>query len=157
MDVQSSAASQLSDRELTITRIFDAPRTLVFKAWTDPRHLANWWGPRGFSLPSCSVDLRPGGEYRLHMRGPNDDDHYMVGIFREIVEGQRVVMAGAWADAQGTFTRPPTVLTVTFEDYQGKTRLTLHHELFESVTARDEHNGGWNSSLDCLAEYLAKL
>jgi len=84
MDVQSSAASQLSDRELTITRIFDAPRTLVFKAWTDPRHLANWWGPRGFTLPSCSVDLRPGGEYRLHMRGPNDDDHYMVGIFREI-------------------------------------------------------------------------
>jgi uncharacterized protein YndB with AHSA1/START domain len=151
----SSAAAKASDLELCITRVFDAPRPLVFKAWTQPEHLARWWGPRGFTLPSCQLDLRPGGAYRFHMRGPDGDDHWTQGVFREVVEPERVVMAGCWVDAIGNPSSPETVTTVTLEDLEGKTRLTLHQLLFESVTARGAHHGGWSSSFDRLAEYLA--
>ena len=155
------AASNVSigpaERVLVITRVFDAPRELVFKAWTDPRHLMHWMGPRGFKSTVERSELRPGGAYRIHMRGPQDDDHWTQGIFREIDEPERLVMAGSWADAEGKPTSPETLLTLTFEDYEGKTRMTLHQAVFESMTARDAHRGGWNSSFDRLAEYLATI
>jgi uncharacterized protein YndB with AHSA1/START domain len=153
----TTSAAESAERVLVITRIFDAPRSLVWKAWTDPEHLAQWWGPHGFTLPSCKVDLRTGGAYRFHMRGPENDDHFSQGVFREIVEPSRLVMAGFWADADGNPTRPETLLTVTFEDLGGKTKLTLHQAVFESVTARDEHRGGWSGSFERLAEYLATV
>ena len=155
------AASNVSigpaERVLVITRVFDAPRELVFKAWTDPQHLVHWMGPRGFKSTVERSELRPGGAYRIHMRGPQDDDHWTQGIFREIDEPERLVMAGSWADAEGKPTSPETLLTLTFEDYEGKTRMTLHQAVFESMTARDAHRGGWNSSFDRLAEYLATI
>jgi uncharacterized protein YndB with AHSA1/START domain len=147
-----------ADRVLVITRIFDAPRELVFKAWTDPEHLVRWMGPRGFKSTIVRNELRPGGQYRIHMAGPEGDDHWTQGVFREIVEPERLVMAGNWADAQGNPTSPENLLTLTFEVHEEKkTRLTLHQALFESVTARDAHRGGWNSSLDRLAEYLGTV
>lgn len=115
------------DRELTITRIFDAPR-----------------------------ELCPGGQYRIHMLG-SDGDHWSRGVFRESDPPKRLVMFGSWADAQGNLTRPETTLTRLFEDLGGKTKLTLHNAIFESTAARDLHQGGWNSALDCLAEYLATV
>jgi uncharacterized protein YndB with AHSA1/START domain len=142
---------------LVITRIFDAPRSLVFKAWTDPAHLVHWWGPRGFTSTIVRNDVRPGGAYRVHMRGPEGDDHWSQGVYREIVEPERLVLAGAWTDADGKPISPETLLTVTFEEHEGKTKLTLHQAVFESVTARDAHRGGWTSSLDRLAEYLATV
>jgi uncharacterized protein YndB with AHSA1/START domain len=154
MAIESSAPTT-EDLTLHITRVVDAPRALVFRAWTDPDQLVRWWGPHGFSLPSCKLDSHPGGSFRYHMRGPDGDDHYMQGKFREIVEPERIVFAGCWTDAEGNPRSPETVATVTFEDHGGKTRLTLHQSLFESVTARNEHNGGWNGSFDRLAEYLA--
>ncbi len=155
MDTRNSAATESDDRVLVITRIFDAPRDLVFKCWTDPEHMAKWHGPKGFTSTVLKNDLRPGGAYRIHMRGPDGDDHWTQGVFREIVEPERLVMVGSWADAEGNPTRPETVLTLTFEDVDGKTKLTLHNSGFESVSARDSHRGGWSSSLDCLAEYLS--
>ena len=149
--------TESADHVLVITRTFDAPRELVFKAWTDPRHLVNWMGPRGFRSTVLHSDLRVGGAYRIHMRGPEDDDHWTQGVFREIVEPERLVMAGSWADAHGNPTSPETVLTITLKDDGGKTKLTLHQAIFGSVTARDEHGSGWNSSLDRLAEYLATV
>ena len=157
MAAESTAVTGPAERVLVITRIFDAPRELVFKAWTDPEHIVRWMGPRGFRSTVLRSDLREGGAYRIHMLGPEGDDHWTQGIFREIVEPQRLVMAGSWADAQGNPTSPETLLTINFEDYEGKTRLTLHQAVFESITARDEHRAGWNSSLDCLAEYLATV
>jgi uncharacterized protein YndB with AHSA1/START domain len=143
------------ERVLIITRIFDAPRELVFKAWTDPRHLVHWMGPRGFKSTVLRSDLRVGGAYRFHMLGPAGDDHWTQGVFREIAEPERLVMAGSWADADGNPTTPETMLTITFDEYEGnKTRLTLRQAIFESITARNEHQGGWNSSLDRLGEYL---
>jgi uncharacterized protein YndB with AHSA1/START domain len=73
------------EQELVLTRVFDAPRELVFKAWTDPKQVAQRWGPRGFSNPVCELDLRPGGVFRLHMRGPDGTVYPMTGVYHEIV------------------------------------------------------------------------
>lgn len=153
----SNPVTEPADLVLVITRMFDAPRELVFKAWTDPRHLVHWMGPRGFRSTVLHSDLRAGGAYRIHMEGPEGDDHWTQGVFREIVEPERLVMVGSWADANGNPISPETVLTITLEEEGGKTRLTLHQAIFESITARDGHRGGWNSSLDRLAEYLATV
>jgi uncharacterized protein YndB with AHSA1/START domain len=155
MGASSDAATKAAERELVITRVFEAPRDLVFKAWTDPEHMVKWFGPKGFTSYILRSELRPGGAYRIHMRGPDGDDHWTQGIFHEIVAPKRLVMSGSWADSQGNPTSPETILTLTFEDHDGRTKLTLHQAIFESVTARDAHRGGWNSSFDRLAEYLA--
>src|SRR5579863_609311 len=153
MGAAVNLVTEPADRVLKIERVFDAPRSLVFKAWTEPEHISKWWGPRGFKSTVLVNDLRPGGAYRIHMLGP-DGDHWSQGVYREIVEPERLIMAGGWADAQGNFTRPQTTLALTFEDHGGKTKMTLRQSVFESVTARDMHQGGWTSSLDRLAEYL---
>jgi uncharacterized protein YndB with AHSA1/START domain len=155
MAAGSNLAMEPEDRVLIITRIFDAPRELVWKAWTEPERMVKWHGPRGFTSTIERSDFRPGGAFRIHMRGPENDEHWTQGVFREIVAPERLVMAGCWADAQGRPVGPETTVTVTLENLGARTQLTLHQALFESVTARDAHNGGWNSSLDCLAEYLA--
>jgi uncharacterized protein YndB with AHSA1/START domain len=154
MGAATKFITEPADRVLKITRIFDAPRTLVFNAWTQNEHMANWFGPRGFKSTVIKNDLRPGGAYRIHMHAP-DGDHWMQGVYREVVPPECLVMVGSWADANGNLTRPETTLTLIFEDVDGKTRLTLHQAVFESVTARDMHGEGWTSSLECLAEYLA--
>jgi uncharacterized protein YndB with AHSA1/START domain len=155
MAAGSNLAMEPEDRVLIITRIFDAPRELVWKAWTEPERMVKWHGPRGFTSTIERSDFRPGGAFRIHMRGPENDEHWTQGVFREIVAPERLVMASCWADAQGRPVGPETTVTVTLENLGARTQLTLHQGLFESVTARDAHNGGWNSALDCLAEYLA--
>jgi uncharacterized protein YndB with AHSA1/START domain len=156
MDAANSLATQQpQERVLVIERIFDAPRDLVFRAWTEPERMVRWFGPRGFTSTIVKADFRPGGAYRFHLRSPDGADHWLQGVNREIVEPERLVSTYAWADAEGKATRPETLLTLTFEEHGDKTKLTLHQAVFESVTARDLHNGGWSSSLDRLAEYLA--
>jgi uncharacterized protein YndB with AHSA1/START domain len=157
MVANDEAHAKCANRELWITRIFDAPRTLVFKAWTDPACLAHWMGPQGFTSTIVTMDARPGGAYRFHMRGPSSDDHWSQGVYREIVEPERIVFTSAWADSAGTRISPETILTVTFEDVEGKTRLTLHQGGFETVAARDEHQFGYLSTLERLARYLATV
>ena len=156
MASENDIATDLEQRTLVIERIFDAPRDLVFKAWTDPNHMRHWWGPRGFDSTVLAMDFRIGGAYRIQMRSPENTDHWSQGIYREIVPPERLVMVGSWADERGNPTTPETTTTVTFEDRGGKTRLTLH-AIFESVTARDAHRGGWNSSFERLAAYLANV
>ncbi len=155
MDAETGAVSKSPERELLITRVFDAPREIVFRAWTEPEHLIRWRGPKGFTTTVISMDLRPGGAYRFHMRSPEGTDHWLRGVYREIVEPERLVFTWAWEDEQGR-PRHETLVTVTFEELAGKTRLTLRQAVFESVTARDAHRTGWSSSLDRLAEFLAK-
>ena len=106
-DLDRPAGASAAERELVITRILDAPRELVFKAWTEPDRAIRWWGPRGFTTAHYELDFRPDGAYRVCMRSPEGTEH------------------------------------------------SLHQAVFETVTARDLHQGGWASALECLAEYLA--
>lgn len=154
MDASTSTVSRSAERELVITRDFAAPRRLVFKVWTEPEHLMRWLGPKGFTTTVLNNELRPGGAYRRHMRSPEGADHWLQGVYREIVEPERLVFTWAWEDEHG---RPghETLVTVTFEDLDGKTRLTLRQAIFESLTARDAHQSGWSSTMERLAEYLA--
>lgn len=155
MAATTSAAAEAADRELVLVRAFDAPRSLVFKVWTEPEHLVRWWGPEGFTLPSCEMDLRPGGAFRFLMRSPEGTDHRLHGVYREIVPPERLVFTWTWVDAEGT-PGHETLVTVTFEEQGARTRLTLHQAVFESVTARDAHQGGWTSCLERLAAYVAE-
>ncbi len=154
MAARNSRAAEPAERVLILTRVFDAPRRLVFAVWTQPAHLVRWWGPRGFTVPSHRIDVRPGGAYRFCMRGPDGADHWLQGAYREIVEPERLSFTYAWEDAAGV-PRHQTLVAVTFADEGGRTRLALRQSVFESMTARDAHRQGWTSNLDRLAEYLA--
>jgi uncharacterized protein YndB with AHSA1/START domain len=156
-------------KELTITRVFDAPRELVWKAWTEPERVKRWWGPKGFTSPVIKIDLRVGGEYLSCMRSPEGQDFWGKGIFREIVVPERLVMTDSFADKEGN-TVPASyygmsgdwplemLVTVMFEEQEGKTKLTLKHSGIEGISATDRDNmeQGWSQSFDKLAEYQEK-
>jgi uncharacterized protein YndB with AHSA1/START domain len=150
-----SAAAQSIAPELVISRVFDAPRSLVFKAWTKPEHLARWWGPKGFTLVACEIDVRLGGAWFRRMRSPEGTEYVKRGIYREIVPPERLVFTYVNEEADGSL-GPETVVTVTFQDFGERTRLTLHHTGFDSIPSRDGHEGGWNSALERFGEYLAQ-
>src|SRR3989442_13310132 len=101
-----AAVTMSSDQELVITRVFDAPRDLVFKAGTEPQRLMRWWGPNGFTTPFCKVDLRPGGVFHYCMRSPEGQDYWGRGVYREIVEPERIVYLDSFADEEGTPVEP---------------------------------------------------
>jgi uncharacterized protein YndB with AHSA1/START domain len=145
-----------SDRELVISRVFDAPRRLVFRTWTDPEMAVHWWGPQGFTSISCEMDVRPGGEWRRTVRSPSGDLHRARGVYREIAAPERLVFTYAWEDADG-WPGPVTVVSVVFVELDGRTELTLRQAIFETAAARDAHRGGWTGCLERLAEYLATL
>jgi len=162
-----SVVTESTDRELVITRIFDAPRALVFKAWTEPEHLMRWWAPKGCTTPFCKVDLRPGGKFHYCIRLPEGRDIWGVGIFREIVAPSLLVYTDSFADAQGNPVPPAhygmsaghpaeSLVTVTFEEHEGKTRLTLRHAIPASVEERKGAEQGWSEMLERLAEVLPK-
>jgi len=153
-DLDRPAGASAAELELVITRILDAPRELVFKAWTEPDRAIRWWGPRGFTTAHYELDFRPDGAYRVCMRSPEGTEHWQRGVCREVVEPERLVFTFAWEDSEGT-PGHETVVTVTLAEFGAKTKLTLHQVVFETVTARDLHQGGWASALECLAEYLA--
>lgn len=146
-------AAEPADRVLEITRVFDAPRELVFRLWTSPEHLVRWWGPKDFTTPSCKLDLRPGGGYRTCIRSPAGKDHWMQGVYREVVPPERLVFTFAWDQEDG---RPghETLVTVTFAEQDGKTRLTFRQGVFETMADRDSHQDGWSQVMDRLAAYL---
>lgn len=153
-------------KELVITRILDAPRELLWKAWTEPKHMMSWWGPKFFTSPVYKIDLHVGGEYLSCMRSPEGKDFWSKGIFREIVEPELLVMTDSFSDENGNMVSATyhglspdfpleTLITVIFEEYEGKTKLTVKHSGIEKISDNDRSNmqEGWNQSLDKLAEY----
>lgn len=168
---RSQAAKESPGREpgqeLVITRVFDAPRSLVFKAWTDQERVARWWGPKNFTTPFCKIDLRPGGAFHYCMRSPEGRDYWGKGIYREIIEPERIVFIDIFSDEFGN-TVPPakygmvpewpaeTLVTVTLEEQNGKTKLTLRTGVPEEVAERAGARQGWTESLNKLAKYLTK-
>jgi uncharacterized protein YndB with AHSA1/START domain len=167
MVAKNSDPTTTSDQDIVITRVFDAPRDLVWKAWTKPERLMRWWAPKGFTTPVCTVDLRPGGVFHYCMRSPEGQDIWGIAVYREIVEPERIVYTDAFADAEGnpvppahygmSSGHPPeTLVTVTFAERGGKTTLTLLHSIPESVEEREGTQQGWIEMLDRLAQELAK-
>ncbi len=159
MAAKNSPATEPAARGLVITRVFDAPRGLVFKAWTDPRHVAQWWGPKGFTNPVCELDVRPGGAIRIHVRGPDGVVFPMKGVFHEIVEPERLVFTSAALDEEGN--RLFEVLnTVTFARQGGKTTQTLQARIVkktaEAAPYLEGMEAGWTQSLERLEAYVAK-
>ncbi len=146
-------------RELTIIRIFDAPRALVWKAWTDPVHLAAWWGPHGFTNPVCEIDARPGGAILIVMRAPDGTDYPMRGIFQEIVELERIVISNRAIDDKDD----PIIdglTTVTFAERGGKTEMTLHTRAValtsQAIAMIAGMEAGWTQSLERLLAYVQR-
>lgn len=145
--------------ELTLTRIFAAPRELVFKVWTDPYHIAQWWGPHGFNIPFCKVDARVGGRFDVHMQGEDGTILPSVGEFLEIVPPGRIVFTSNLEDGNGN-RLIEVVNTVTLEDEGGKTRMTLHVKVTRAVPEVADKLGGmeqgWTQSLQRLEAEIVR-
>ncbi|HTW47456.1 MAG TPA: SRPBCC domain-containing protein, partial [Acidobacteriaceae bacterium] len=147
--------------ELSITRFFDAPRELVYEAYTNPHHARQWAGPRGFTATHFEGDARPGGKWRacLHQTAPWQGhtglpDLWQGGVFKEVVPPERLVYTFAWEGQGGQPTRE-TVITIRFTEVDGnRTKMDFHQEFFDTVEMRDGHNTGWNSSFDRLNDYV---
>jgi len=142
------------DRTLVMIRVFDAPREMVFAAWVDREHAAQWWGPKGFTSVSCTIDARVGGAWRRVMRSPDGVEVCARGVYREVVAPERLVFTYAW-ERNPEQSGHETLVTLTFAERGGKTELTLRQALFETTSARDVHGVGWAGCLDRFADYLA--
>ena len=151
-----------SEPVITIVRVFDAPRELVFKAWTDPEQLAQWWGPHGVTVPYIAVDVRTGGTWRIDMQATDGTIYPNKGVYLEVVPPERIVFTDeidADVTVWGDNPPPSSVSTMLFEEVDGMTRLTTITRL-QTIEQRDAmlevgHEAGWNESLDRLAELLA--
>jgi uncharacterized protein YndB with AHSA1/START domain len=152
-------ANGTADRELVATRVLDAPRELVFKVWTDPDHIGQWWGPRGFSTTSYTMDVRPGSVWRFCMHGPDGVDYQNKITYLEVVEPERLVYKhGGDEDCEPVNFQ----VTVTFEDQGGKTRLTMRMvfpspEERDSIIEKYRADEGLIETLDRLGEYTAAM
>jgi uncharacterized protein YndB with AHSA1/START domain len=154
----SPAFAPQMEREVTITRIFDAPRALVFEAWTDPRHMSQWFGPKDWTNPVCELDVKPGGAWRIVMRSPDGGEYPCGGVYREIVEPARLVFTNIALDAAGNHLLEG-LTTVIFAEENGKTKLTLITRATGLVPQAPQMlqgmEAGWSQSLDKLAAKLS--
>lgn len=154
----SAAAADTLDRDRTIviTRTFDAPRQNVFAAWTESAQLARWFGPKDFAATSVEADVRPGGRWRICIRSPDGTDYWMHGVYREIVAPERLVFTHVWEDGHGA-SGHETLITITFDEIDGKTRMTFHKAVLVSLHERNAQHAGWSECLDRLGSYLVGL
>jgi uncharacterized protein YndB with AHSA1/START domain len=150
MPAANAKRSELETKELVLTRVIDAPRELVWKAWTDPKHLAQWWGPHGFGNPMVDIDVRPGGVMNIDMRGPDGTIYPNRGIFKEVVRPERLAFTGGMT---GVF---EVLTTVTFTERGGKTTINLHAQVTsaegDAKPYLDGMQAGWTQSLERLEE-----
>lgn len=146
-----------SDREIQLTRVFDAPRRLVFEAFTHPEHVARWYGCRGYTCPVCEIDLRVGGSYRYVARGPEGEEFGVRGTYREIASPERLVCTETFH----AFPDNEAVITMTLHEHEGKTMLsaTIAYEssfVRDAVIASGMARGA-GETYDRLAELLLHL
>ena len=167
-----SAAAE-ADQDFILTRTFDAPRDLVFDAWTKAEHLKRWFGPKGVTIPECSLDLRPGGVFHYCMQMPDGSRMWGKWIFREITRPEWLVCVVSFSDEAGGETRHPfaadwpmhTLSTVTFAEQGGKTVVTVAWRPLDATEAerrafaagRSGMQQGWGGTMDQLTAYLATL
>jgi uncharacterized protein YndB with AHSA1/START domain len=149
-----------SEREIVMTRFFEAPRDLVFETFTQPEHVKQWWGPRGWSLPECEMDLRVGGSFRYLMRGPAGEEHRIWGTYFEIVPPERLVFDDGF-EAAGMNDFDARLTLIFEEEKPDRTKITMT-SLYKSRAVRDRVLGmglgqGWGESFDRLDEVLATM
>jgi uncharacterized protein YndB with AHSA1/START domain len=154
------ATEQLAERRLVVARTYEAPRDLVFAAWTEPERMKLWWGPRGWSIPFSEADLRPGGAFRYAMRSPEGGEHVVEGTISEI-DPPRLYETVSELGGDGAHPPVRVVTTVTFEEQDGGTLVTLvtvataAADMIDAATeGMDEHT---SEHLDRLGEHLAAL
>jgi uncharacterized protein YndB with AHSA1/START domain len=151
--------------DILITRIFDAPRELVWKAWTDPEHVKRWWGPKNFTAPFVQIDFRVGGKYLSCMRSAEGKEYWSTGVYREIIPQEKIVATDSFADEKGNIVPAShygmtgdwpleLLVTVTFEKQGNKTKFTLRHEGMPAGDMVKQAEQGWNESLDKFADSL---
>jgi uncharacterized protein YndB with AHSA1/START domain len=145
-----------ADNELFIVRSFDAPPSLVFALWSDPAHLKRWMGPKGFTCPEAAIDFRIGGAYRVMIESAESGQSWFGGVYREIEQDRRLVFTFAW-DNEGPSAGIETLVTITFEERDGKTVQTFHQVPFRDAAARDSHVFGWNGAFDKEEIYIQQL
>jgi len=154
----TSSTKPNEDHELGLTRLFDAPRELVFKVWTDPKHVARWWGPHRFTNPVCELDLRPGGAILIHMRSPDGIVYPMTGVFQEVVPPERLVFTSAALDSDGN-PMFEVLTTVTFAEEGGKTKQILRARVIKKTAQAAPYlagmEQGWTQSLERLAAFVS--
>jgi uncharacterized protein YndB with AHSA1/START domain len=155
MAAKANARAAAESHELVLTRVFDARRELVFKAWTEREYLMQWSAPHGFTVTESDGELRAGGSYRAAMRSPEGEVHRLGGVYKEIVAPERLVFTHAWEGDDGKLGHA-TEVTVTLEDLGGKTKMTFRQTGFESAASRDGHQGGWSEAFGRLAALVEK-
>ena len=165
--------AETQSADFVISRVFDAPRKLVWAAFTEAERMKEWWGPKGFTVVASKMDLRPGGTYHYGMKAPDGAPMWGKFVFREIVPPQRMVLISSFSDEAGGVTRHPMAptwplemfSTFTFEEEPGgKTKVTIRwspHNASEEErktfeAGRDSMRQGWAGTMDQLAAYLAK-
>ncbi len=141
---------------LSLTRTFDAPRELVWEAWTRPEHALHWWGPKHHPATDIVWDARVGGRWRNCLKSIDTGESlWHGGEFREVVKPERLVFTFAWEETGER--GQETVVTVTFDEMNGKTKMVMHQVPFQSIAERDGHDEGWNSTFDRLAAHLRSV
>jgi uncharacterized protein YndB with AHSA1/START domain len=143
-----------SELALRMRRVLPAPRERVFRAFTDPGELAEWWGPKGFTAPSIELDLRSGGTYRIAMQPPDGDLFYLSGEFREVDPPARLAYTFRWEDPDPDDRE--TVVTLSFEDLGESAEVMFTQRAFSTEGRRALHEQGWTDSLDRLQELMSR-
>jgi uncharacterized protein YndB with AHSA1/START domain len=160
MAIAPSGAPQ-DDREVVLTRLIDAPREKLFRAWTDPELLRQWFAPLPYTTPVAELDVRPGGSSLIVMRGPDGGDMPLKGVYLEVVQNERLVFTDAYTKAWEPSDKPFMTVIVTFENEQGKTRYTARVRHW-TVADREAHekmglHQGWSKCIDQLAALVATI
>ena len=152
-----SAENQFGEGTVEIVRVFDAPRALVWQAWTDPKMMEQWFAPKHFTNPVCELDVRPGGKLRIVMRGPDGNEYPCASVFRKVVKPERLVFTNNAVDGDGK-NLLEGLTTVTFTETGGKTTMTLHTHAVGRVPIASQMLAGmevgWTQSIDKLGKLL---
>lgn len=156
-----NTAVPANDRELVLTRLIDAPPEKVYRAWTDPALLMQWFAPQPYTTPRAELDVRPGGANLIIMRGPDGNDMPNRGVYLEVVPNRRLVITDAYTKAWEPAEKPFMTVILTFDDENGKTRYTARVRHW-NVADREAHESmgfheGWGKCTDQLAALVTKL
>ena len=160
----TTTKKEILENELVLSRIFNAPVELVWKALSTPEHMMRWWGPAGFTSPVCKIDFRVGGKYHFCMRSPEGQDIWTTGIYKEIVPHKKIVWTDNFADEKGNVVHGDYYgmphlpmefeVTMILEATEGKTKFTLRHKGLQDGEMMELTRAGWNETLDKLAGTL---